>query len=334
MQKQNVDSKSFIKKWIISKLCDKIALMIKLLFIILFFITTMHSQEPISPLPQKIEIEKEKAMLGKLLFEDTLFSRDNSTSCLSCHNIYEGGADTREVSLGFDGKSGDIQSPTVLNARYNFRQFWNGRAKDLKEQVDGPITNPVEHNMELDLVEKRLNHSPLYKKKFYEVYGISTIGYKDFVDAIVHFENALVTPNAKFDQYLRGETDLSFEEKEGYKLFKNNGCITCHNGINIGGNSYQKMGTFKNYQTPKSYPDRSLITKKLSHKNVFKVPTLRNIALTAPYFHDASAKSLEEAIESMSLFNLGIRLSPEEVSKISTFLQTLTGDSPAILEAP
>ncbi|MDY0121135.1 MAG: cytochrome c peroxidase [Sulfurimonas sp.] len=305
----------------------------KLLFFILLFTTLSNAQEPILPIPKQVAIDLAKAKLGQELFIDTAFSSDGSTSCLSCHNIYEGGADTREVSLGVDAQSGDIHSPTVLNARYNFRQFWNARAKDLKEQVDGPIHNPVEHNMDTKLVEKALNDSASYRAKFQEVYGVQKILYSHFVDAIVAFENALTTPNAKFDRYLRGEIQLSEKEKEGYTLFKQNGCITCHNGVNIGGNSLQKMGTFKEYKTPKIFPDRSFITKKESHKNVFKVPTLRNIALTAPYFHDASAKTLEEAVETMSHFNLGIRLSKEEIDSIVLFLNTLTGDRPAILES-
>ena len=305
----------------------------KLLFFILLFTTLSNAQEPILPIPKQVAIDLAKAKLGQELFIDTAFSSDGSTSCLSCHNIYEGGADTREVSLGVDAQSGDIHSPTVLNARYNFRQFWNARAKDLKEQVDGPIHNPVEHNMDTKLVEKVLNDSASYREKFQEIYGMQKILYSHFVDAIVAFENALTTPNAKFDRYLRGEIQLSEKEKEGYTLFKQNGCITCHNGVNIGGNSLQKMGTFKEYKTPKIFPDRSFITKKESHKNVFKVPTLRNIALTAPYFHDASAKTLEEAVETMSHFNLGIRLSKEEIDSIVLFLNTLTGDRPAILES-
>ncbi|MCD6259894.1 MAG: c-type cytochrome [Helicobacteraceae bacterium] len=305
----------------------------KLLFFILLLTTLSNAQEPILPIPKQSEIDHPKAKLGQELFMDTRFSSDNSTSCLSCHNVYEGGADSRDVSLGVGAQSGDIHSPTVLNARYNFRQFWNARAKDLVEQIDGPIHNPVEHNMDAKRVEKVLNESTSYQEKFQEIYGVQKILYSHFVDAIVAFENALYTPNAKFDKYLRGEVQLSEKEKEGYTLFKQNGCITCHNGINIGGNSLQKMGTFKEYKTPKIFPDRSFITKKESHKNVFKVPTLRNIALTAPYFHDASAKTLQEAVETMSHFNLGIRLSKEEVTSIVLFLNTLTGDTPSILES-
>lgn len=304
----------------------------RLLFLIVLISTITNAKELIVPIPLNNEGNLQKAKLGKMLFEDPLFSKDGSTSCLSCHNIYAGGADAKEVSLGFGGMQGDIHSPTVLNAVYNFRQFWNGRAANLKEQIDGPIHNPVEHNMDRALVEERLNSSDIYQKEFAKIYKTDTITYEDFVDALVSFEKMLTTPNAKFDRYLRAEVQLEPQELEGYKLFKQYGCITCHNGINIGGNSFQKMGTFKEYKTALSYPDRSHITKKASHKNVFKVPTLRNISLTAPYFHDASASTLEEAVEKMAIFNLGIKLSAEEIQKIVLFLNTLKGDSPAILE--
>jgi cytochrome c peroxidase len=288
--------------------------------------------EPISPIPLTVDYDKKKALLGKELFSDTLLSKDNSVSCLSCHNIYNGGADEREVSMGFNGELGNIQSPTVLNARYNFKQFWNGRAANLYEQAGGPLHNPVEHNMDEKIIEERLNASSEYKAKFLEVFGVSKITYPLVLEAIVEFENALITPNAKFDKYLRGEIELSLDEKEGYRLFKQYGCITCHNGINIGGNSFQQMGTFIEYKSSKDYPDRSLITHKKEHKNVFKVPSLRNIALSAPYFHDASSKTLKDAVLNMSHYNLGIKLPEHEVEHIVLFLKTLTGERPPILD--
>ena len=305
--------------------------MIKLL-LTLFCITISYSNEPISPIPLENNINIKKAKLGQELFFDPILSRDNSTSCFSCHNVYNGGADTKVVSTGFANRKGSIQSPTVLNAKYNFKQFWNGRANNLLEQADGPLNNPVEHNMNPKEIEKRLNDSANYKKKFYEVYGTSTILYKQVLDAIVEFENALTTPNSKFDKFLRGEIQLTKDEKDGYILFKQNGCITCHNGVNIGGNSYQKMGTFLEYQSNNDYPDKSKISNKLNYKNVFKVPTLRNINLTAPYFHDGSAKTLKDAINTMAKYNLGIQLEDKEVDKIAAFLKTLDGELPKILE--
>jgi cytochrome c peroxidase len=302
------------------------------LLLLLIIISTIFAREPILPIPKEVEVDHKKALLGKELFFDTLLSKDNSTACISCHNLFNGGADANEVSSGFANKKGNIQAPTVLNSKYNFKQFWNGRASDLLQQADGPINNPAEHNMDAKTVEMKINKSTKYKKMFKKVYGTSKISYNQVLDAIVEFENALTTPNAKFDKYLRGEVKLTKDEKDGYILFKQNGCITCHNGINIGGNSFQKMGTFLEYEIKDDYPDRSKVTNDPNHRNVFKVPTLRNINKTAPYFHDASAATLEEALTIMAKHNLGIKLKDDEVKKIVAFLKTLDGDLPKILE--
>ncbi len=301
-------------------------------FLLHLIILNLFAIEPITPIPLDIDINYPKANLGKKLFFDTILSKDNSTSCFSCHNIYDGGADHKVLSIGVENKLGNIQSPTVLNARYNFRQFWNGRARDLGEQIHGPIQNPVEHDMDEKTIETRINGVEEYKQLFGEVFGSTFITYKEVMEAIVEFENALVTPNAKFDKFLRGELELDRDEKEGYVLFKKNGCITCHNGINIGGNSFQKMGTFMEYNEESDYPDRSKITTNPEHKNVFKVPTLRNISKTAPYFHDASAKTLKEALGVMSKHNLGIILKDYEIDSIISFLKTLDGELPKILD--
>lgn len=306
-------------------------LMHKLTIIILSFIY-LYAGEPISPIPNESGVNTEKALLGKELFFDTMLSRDNSTSCLSCHDVFNGGADSKRFSIGFEAKEGNINSPTVLNARYNFKQFWNGRADDLYEQAEGPINNPVEHNMDSKTLEKRINNSSDYKQKFKDVYGVSYITNELVIDAIVEFEKALITPNSKFDKFLRNEISLTKEEREGYLIFKEYGCITCHNGVNIGGNSFQKMGTFFEYNTDTKYPDRYDVTGNKSHKNVFKVPTLRNINLTAPYFHDGSAKDLKESINTMSKHSLGIILLDDEVEKLIYFLKTLDGELPKILD--
>ncbi len=291
----------------------------------------VDAAEPIVPLPQKVRYDRSKALLGKRLFEDTILSKDRSVACASCHSFAAGGADPRPVSVGVGGKKGNIQSPTVYNARYNFRQFWNGRAETLGEQANGPIHNPVEMAMDANVVEKRLNADASYKKAFKQIYGNDRIRYAQVIDAIVAFEKTLVTPNSRFDRFLRGEKTLNALELRGYRRFKALGCITCHNGINIGGNSYQKMGLFIPYRHQDMTPDRYQITKRREHENVFKVPTLRNIALTAPYFHDASAATLKEAVQKMSYHNLGMRLSDEDVAAIVAFLKTLTGERPELL---
>jgi len=301
----------------------KSIILLSLLFIKLL------AQEAIVPLPQHVVVDKQKALLGKALFFDTALSRDNSVACISCHNIYDGGADHRIVSHGFHAKKGNIQSPTVLNAVFNFRQFWNGRAKNLYEQAAGPLTNPVEHNMTPQLVETNVKKNPDYRTKFHMIYK-DGITFDNVIDAIVEFEKALITPDAKFDRYLRGETKLTLQEKKGYELFKQYGCISCHNGRNIGGNSFAKIGVFEHYEDGGTYPDRFHVTHETIDKNVYKVPTLRNIALTAPYFHDGNQKTLHGAIQAMALCNLGVELNTDTVDAIEAFLKTLTGKLPQI----
>ncbi len=308
--------------------------MFKYLIISLSICTLSFANEPISPIPKTVKYDHAKALLGKKLFYDTLLSKDHTVACVFCHDLSNGGADARKVSIGVEGRLGNIQAPTVYNARYNFKQFWNGRAADLKEQAKGPIENPNEHDMNPKLIEQRLNNSQPYKKLFYQVYSTKKIKFDEVLDAITAFEMALITPDAKFDRYLRGETSLSSDEQAGYRLFKQYGCITCHNGINIGSNSFQKMGTFIPYDANTSYPDRGYLLKNRNYHNVFKVPTLRNIALTAPYFHDASAQTLLEAVEKMSHYNLGIEIAPDNAKKIVSFLKTLTGNKPIIVETP
>lgn len=303
----------------------------KIIFLLLYTLS-INAQEPITAIPLNVEYNKAKAALGKKLFFDPILSRDDSISCSRCHDVYNGGADSNVVSFGFENKKGNIQSPTVLNARYNFTQFWNGRAKSLLEQSAGPLNNPVEHNMNPTLITEKLEHSLEYRKLFIQVYHKNSIKYEDVLDAIVEFEKALITPNAKFDNYLRGKVKLSSLESKGYKLFKQYGCITCHNGINVGGNSFQEFGTFVKYKSDRNYPDRKEVTHFVEDKNVFKVPTLRNIEKTAPYFHDGSSKTLEEAIKTMAWHNLGIYISKTDVKSIKAFLQTLTGEQPKVLD--
>ena len=302
------------------------------LFLSLVFTAASFAAEPIQPLPQQVKVDMRKAQLGRKLFMDPLLSKDRSVACASCHSFKYGGADPRSVSIGIEGKKGNIQSPTVYNARYNFKQFWNGRADSLGEQANGPIHNPVEMGLNSTVIEKRLNADSEYRKMFHRVYGTPRITYTQAIDAIVAFEKGLVTPNSRFDRYLRGEVKLSAEERKGYRLFKAYGCVTCHNGINIGGNSFQKMGLFVPYERTKGTPDRYAVTKKGADRNVFKVPTLRNIALTAPYFHDASAKTLMGAIRTMSHHNLGVDISEEDAKAIVAFLKTLTGETPKVLQ--
>ncbi len=227
---------------------------------ILTLIPISFASEVITPLPTLIDFNPDKAAIGKQLFFDTILSHDRSVSCNSCHNLNNGGSDDRVVSVGINGFKGNIQSPTVLNARYNFKQFWNGRAENLQEQAMSPIHNPLEMGLKSAEVEQRINASKKYQALFAR-YHRGHISFDMVLEAIVEFEKALVTPNSKFDRYLRGEIHLSSQEQEGYQLFKSLGCITCHNGINVGGNSYQKMGMITLYEHKNTYPDLYSVTK-------------------------------------------------------------------------
>jgi len=309
--------------------------MYKTILFSLFFLSCLYAVEPIAPLPQDLNgIDLKKAKLGRTLFYDTILSSDQSVSCHSCHDFEHGGADPRKVSIGVKTRKGTIQSPTVYNSRYNFKQFWNGRAADLQEQINGPLTAHFEMDMSPPKIEMRINQSDFYRQKFAEVYGEKKITYEKIIDAIIEFEKALITPNSRFDQYLRGEIALTPEEKRGYAKFKSLGCITCHNGINIGSNTFQKMGLFREYPHDPKYQDRFAVTQKKYHKNVYKVPTLRNITLTAPYFHNGKAKDLDEAIYTMGYYNLGVKISKEDIALLKHFLKTLEGERPAILDMP
>ena len=297
---------------------------------ILFFIcclVNIYAYTPITPIDE-IMVNKAKAKLGMKIFFDSTFSKDKTISCRTCHNPMIGWADMRPVSIGIYGKKGNLQSPSVLNAVYNFRQFWNGRAKTLKDQIDGPINNPVEMGINSKIVERIINKSP-YKERFEKVfYNKTYFTYNDFKSAIAEFEYLLTTPNCKFDKYLKHQVELSKEELEGYKLFKSVGCIKCHDGQNIGGNKYKKF----NVSQKECIDDRFAITNNPKDKCVYRVPTLRNISITPPYFHNAKTFSLKEAIKIMALNENNKKLSDEEIEKIYKFLLTLKGEFPKLRE--
>lgn len=281
----------------------------------------------IEPIPEFSVLNPPKVALGEKLFFDPRLSKDNSTACVSCHLFSTGSADRRRVSVGVENKMGILNAPPVFNARFNLSQFWDGRAKDLYEQMHGPLTNPVEMgNHNLDALIAKLRDITDYQVSFNQVYddGLTADNLRD---AIVEYEHSLVTPNARFDQYLKGHTDaLTPTEVEGYHLFQDLGCIACHNGINIGGNLFQKAGIFSPImETENVWQGRYAITGNIDDLYVLKVPSLRNIAHTAPYFHDGSAATLSEAIRTMAKAQLGRDLSEDEVNKLEQFLISLTG---------
>jgi len=300
--------------------------------------TSASSDEPIQPIPISFHYDRAKVELGKKLFFEPRLSKSGWITCNSCHNLSTGGADNLPSSIGHKWFLGPINSPTVLNSKFNLAQFWDGRAKDLKEQAGGPITNPLEMGSNHELAVSVLQSIPEYVQWFSEVYGTNDmyvdgkINIDQVTDAIAAFEETLTTPNSKFDHWLNGYEDAINEtEEEGYKLFKDKGCIACHNGVGVGGGSYQKFGIAKPYDKDTHTLGRYNVTKEEKDKYYFKVPLLRNIELTSPYFHDASTWDLNEAVKIMAEYQLGITVTDGETSKIVAFLRTLTGDQPSVI---
>ena len=281
------------------------------------------------PIDKIIPVDSQKVELGKILFFDKILSKDKTLSCNSCHNLAINGAQKSQFSTGIDGKIGTFNSPTVYNSVYNFRQFWDGRSKNLKTQVLGPIINPAEMGNNIQRVLIDLKNSK-YKKLFLDIYkdGVTE---GNLADAIAEFEKTLVTPNSPFDRYLNGEKGvLGKKAISGYNLFKKKGCIYCHNGVNIGGNLYNKFGVYESIDSEEL--GRYNITKREEDKYIFKVPSLRNIALTAPYMHDGRSKTLEEAINLMSKYQLGRPLDKNDMDDIVSFLKSLTGELPQFIK--
>ncbi|MCI5123664.1 MAG: cytochrome-c peroxidase [Candidatus Electrothrix sp. AR5] len=287
-------------------------------------------QKPVEPIAPATGINKEKAELGKKLFFDPRLSKSGFISCNSCHNLSRGGTDNLKTSIGHNWQQGPINSPTVLNSSMNFVQFWDGRAKDLKDQAGGPIANPGEMALTHDLAEEVLQSIPGYVTEFKSVFGKGTIDIDQVTDAIAEFEKTLVTPNSRFDQWLEGDKEaLTADEQAGYKLFENSGCISCHYGMAMGGGSFYKMGMVEEYKADSPSEGRKDVTGKEEHHFMFKVPTLRNVELTYPYFHDGAAQTLSEAVDTMARHQLGKKFSRAENGQLVAFLKTLTGDQPS-----
>lgn len=286
--------------------------------------------EPLKPLPEVQKQDHARVKLGRQLFNDPRLSVNNTLSCASCHQLDKGGADTRAFSLGFDGEPVAVNTPSVFNTHLNFRQFWDGRVKTLEEQTDKVITSPHEMGNIWDTVVQRLNDDPGYLQGFTAAYP-DAITKANIQNALASYERTLATPNSRFDQYLLGNTDiLTLDEKYGYQRFKDYGCIACHQGVNIGGNMFQKFGVFGDYFADRGNPTvadlgRFNVTGDEADRSVFKVPSLRNVALTAPYFHDGSAPDLEHAVDVMFKYQLGRMPSPEDKRLIILFLKTLSG---------
>ena len=288
------------------------------------------TDEPIQPIKPLTTINPGMVELGKKLFFDPRLSKSGFISCNSCHNLSMGGTDNLKTSIGHDWHQGPINSPTVLNSSFNLAQFWDGRAKDLKAQAGGPIANPGEMASTHELAVEILQSIPGYVTEYQQVFGNDKINIDGVTDAIAEFEKTLITPNSRFDQWLMGDSNAINEtELAGYQLFKDSGCAGCHNGPAVGGNSYQKMGIVTPYKTANKAQGRFDVTGIESDRHVFKVPTLRNVELTYPYFHDGEAATLSDAVRIMGEVQVGKQFTSEENSKIVAFLKTLTGEQPS-----
>jgi cytochrome c peroxidase len=287
--------------------------------------------EPIQPIPVKISLDPNKVSLGKVLFEDPRLSEDNRISCVSCHDLKLGGVDRRVRSVGINGNLTDVNTPTVFNVSFNFRFNWNGKFENLTDHLNTLMTNPKVMGVKWETLIEKLKEDSEYMKIFDRLYldGLTPANIKD---AIVLYEKSLYTPNSRFDRFLRGDKQaLTTSEKEGYKLFKNYGCISCHQGINVGGNMFQRFGVMGDYfadrgNITQADLGRFNVTKDEADRYVFRVPSLRNVELTPPYFHDGSADTLEKATAIMMRYQLGRPLSREKIDPIVQFLHTLTGE--------
>ncbi len=287
-------------------------------------------QEPITPIPLEMKLDARKVALGRRLFHDPRLSRGNGISCSHCHNLANGGMDGLPRPTGIGGVEGKINTLSVFNSGFNFRQFWDGRVATLEDQIEFPINDSCEMGSNWDEVIAKLGKDADYRRDFMSIYpdGIGKISIKD---AIATFERSLTTPNGKFDRFLRGDKNaLDGDELAGYELFKTLGCISCHQGRNVGGNMYEKLGVIDDYFSQRGKVQkvdfgRYNLTGIEEQRYEFRVPSLRNVALTAPYFHDGSAKTLEKAVSIMAKYQLGVDLTSGEVSRIVKFLNTLTG---------
>ncbi|RLA70460.1 MAG: cytochrome B6 [Epsilonproteobacteria bacterium] len=302
-------------------------------FVLLLFVSVLSSvifAAELVPLPTSLKVDAKKVQLGKKLFLDPILSKDKKFSCMTCHNLLHNGADNSAYTKGIDEKKGHFNVPTVYNAVYNFRQFWDGRAKNLKEQALNPIINPVEMGNSMPVVLRDLKKNKEYSALFEALYD-DGITEDNLAEVLAEFEKALITPNSPFDRYLNGDINaLNKYEIEGYRLFKTKGCISCHNGINIGANLYNKFGIYKDADSEEL--GRYNTTHREEDKYVFKVPSLRNVALTAPYMHDGRAKTLEDAVNIMTKYQLGRPMKKDDLLHIVEFLNTLTGELPEIVK--
>jgi len=286
----------------------------------------------IPPLPAALPVDARKAELGRKLYHDKRLSGDDTVSCATCHDLAKGGVDQAKVSTGVRGQKGGINAPTTFNAAFQFMQFWDGRAPTLEAQAGGPPNNPVEMDSNWKQIIGKLEADAAFSREFKASYpdGFTE---KTITDAIAAFERTLLTPNSRFDQHLAGDAKaLADNERRGYALFKDTGCATCHSGVLLGGGSFELMGRhadyFKDRGGPVTEADQGRVSASKAAKDLhkFKVPTLRNVAKTFPYFHDGSTSDLKEAVRIMAKYQSGEELSRDDCAAVAAFLETLTGE--------
>ena len=269
------------------------------------------SDEPITAIPTPRPVDALKARLGERLFVDTRLSRDNSRSCASCHDITTNGASKESHDRGFDGSTLPLNTPTVFNAALNFRYGWEGKMRTIESDVQASLQNPQILGADIAEVAEKLNADSGLRREFVAAYGRSA-DTQNIVDAIASFQRTLITPGSRFDRWLAGDANaMSAQEEDGYLLFKSLGCVSCHQGVNVGGNLFERHGIFHPLASPKP--------------EVLRVPSLRNVATTPPYFHDGSAATLDEAVRKMGMAQLNSALTDEQVNAIVAYLRTLTG---------
>ena len=316
---------------------DGTAILLRSNFLKLLFLTVMLGQAAtvfaapstaLQPIPEPQMQGPVKIDLGKRLFEEPMLSKNLSTSCSSCHQLKNAGVDNLPRYLTMDKKPGAVNTPSIFNSSLNFRQFWDGRAKTIADVVNDHVSDKTIFDNNWPSIVEKIGKNTLYDNDFKIAYP-EGVTQETINDALKSYIDNLLTSKSKFDLYLKGDkTALTNDQLKGYRLFRKYGCATCHQGPNIGGNLYQRMGVYKNYFADKGTIEKAdlglfNVTGKEEDKFYFKVPSLRNISLTGPYLHDGSVKTLPEMIQIMGVYQVGQPIRTEEADSIAQFLQSL-----------
>lgn len=288
-----------------------------------------HRNEPIQPIPKALPVDAQKVALGFRLYHDPRLSGDSTLSCAHCHSLNTGGVDGRKTSIGVGGAVGPINAPTVFNSVFNSEQFWDGRAPTLQVQAGGPPLNPIEMaSKSWEEIIGKLDKDPVLTRDFVAAYPQGLSG-EAITDAIAEFEKTLITPDSPFDNWLRGDDKaMTMQQKHGYQLFKDNKCATCHGGTILGGRSFEPLGLKRDFnfgEITAADIGRMNVTSEARDRLRQKVPGLRNVALTAPYFHRGDVATLDEAVKLMLRYQVGTELPQQDVDDIVAFLESLTG---------